>query len=157
MPAETVVVDANLLVLLIVGLASESYITRHKRLKAYSVADYRLLRRLISAYSQIIVTPNTVTETSNLVRNIAEPARTHILQVLGVLLEQAEERYVASRDAARHRDFLRLGITDATLLNDSLQSSVLLTSDLDLYLAADSAGHTVVNFIHHIEANRTSA
>ena len=157
MPAETVVVDANLLVLLIVGLASESYITRHKRLKAYSVADYRLLRTLISAYSQIIVTPNTMTETSNLVRNIAEPACTHILQVLGVLLEQAEERYVASRDAARHHDFLRLGITDAALLNASLDGAALLTSDLDLYLAAASSGRRVVNFTHHIEANRPSA
>ena len=157
MSAEAVVVDANLLVLLVVGLASESYITRHKRLKAYSVADYRLLLALISAHSRMIVTPNAVTETSNLVRNIAEPACTHILQVLGVLLEEVEERYIASRDAARHQDFRRLGITDAALLNDSLQSAVLLTSDLDLYLAAARAGQKVVNFTHHIEANRPSA
>ena len=78
MPANAVILDSNLLVLLVVGTTSRSYIGKHKRLRAYTDRDFVLLLEVLSAAQRIIVTPNTVTETSNLAGQIAEPARSRI-------------------------------------------------------------------------------
>jgi hypothetical protein len=154
MPANPVVLDANLLVLLVVGTASRSYIVKHKRLQAYTEKDFRLLLDILSAAPRIIVTPNTVTETSNLVVQIAEPARSRIYAVFRALLTVTDEIYVASKQAAEHAAFPRLGVTDAALLNIVTSRHTLLTADLDVYLEAARHGHTAINFNHHIEANR---
>ena len=45
---KTIALDANLLVLLVVGLTKLKDIEAHKRLKAYGVDDFRLLEELIS-------------------------------------------------------------------------------------------------------------
>ena len=153
MPHNAVVLDANLLVLLVVGLASPTYIARHKRTRAYNVRDFELLRTVLSTASRVIVTPNTVTEASNLAGQISEPARTLVFTKLRALLTMAEERYVASRQAAESSTFLRLGITDVVVLDAMDVSSTLLTSDLDLYLEAARQGRTAVNFNHYIAAN----
>ena len=60
-------IDANLLVLLLVGHISIKFIPRHRRLSGYSVADYYALAGFR--------TPSTLTETSNLPRQHAEPER----------------------------------------------------------------------------------
>ena len=51
--------DANLVMLLIVGLADESVVPDHKRTRAYSVKDFKLLLEIISSYTEIAVVPNT--------------------------------------------------------------------------------------------------
>jgi hypothetical protein len=155
-PPDVVVLDANVLVLLVVGMASASYISRHKRLRAYTEADYHLLTTLLPTFSRIVVTPHTVAETSNLAGQIAEPARTHVFEVLAALLQEAVEVYVQSRDAAKLPAFRRLGATDAALLLVTDGTGVLLTADLDLYLEAGRLGRQVVNFTHVIEANGPS-
>jgi hypothetical protein len=150
------ILDANLMLLLVVGSASRSYIATHKRLKAYTERDFNLLLTILSTGSRLVVIPNTVTETSNLAGNIAEPARTHIYRFLRefLLASTTDEVYVESGVAAGHGAFLRLGITDAALLNTMPEDSILLTADLDLYLEAFRQGRTAVNFNHSIEANR---
>lgn len=150
MPANAIILDANLLVLLVVGLTSRSYIVRHKRLAAYSANDFDLLVKLIGSPSRIVVTPNTVTETSNLTAQITEPARTQIMAVMGRLLQKTEEVYIESRIAATHKSFSRLGVTDSVLLNVMAEDRTLLTVDLDLYIAATRRGLKAVNFNHHI-------
>jgi hypothetical protein len=144
-----IVLDASLLVLLVVGTASQDYILRHKRLQAYSKSDFALLTRLLAAAPKIIVTPNTLTEASNLLRQIPEPARTHICRAFRALLELTEERYVESRQAADKKEFIGLGLTDAVLLDTTASTHVLLTADLDLYLAAMRDGRSAVNFNHY--------
>jgi hypothetical protein len=153
MPHNAIVLDANLLVLLVVGMASPAYISRHKQLRAYNVRDFDRLRTVLSNASRIIVTPNTVTEASNLAGQISEPARTLVFTKLRALLGIAEEKYVASRQAAENITFLRLGITDAVVLDAMDVGSTLLSSDLGLCLEAARQGRTVVNFNHYIAAN----
>ena len=156
MPVNAVILDANLLVLLVVGLYSRPYIARHKRLAAYSEKDFDLLSAYVASASRLIVTPNTVTETSNLAGQTSEPARGKILKVLGKLLHTTttEELYIDSKFAAEHPAFPRLGLTDSVLLNVADEGRTLLTADLDLYLAALRHGQSAVNFNHYIEANR---
>ncbi len=59
-------VDSNLLVLLIVGSVGKDLIEKHRRLRQFSVADYDTLADMISKVDRVFVTPNTLTEASNL-------------------------------------------------------------------------------------------
>jgi hypothetical protein len=149
MPRNVVILDSNLLLLLIVGLASRSYISRHKRLQDYEELDFDLLKELLDSAANIIVTPNTLTETSNLVGQIAEPARTQIFQRFRLILNAFEERYVESSRAAEQNEFVRLGLADAAQLDLAGESHTLLTVDLDLYLAAIGRGFKAENFNHY--------
>jgi predicted nucleic acid-binding protein len=147
----TIIVDANLLLLWIVGLASPDYIHRHKRLQAYTNEDFLILVNILSRARRIILTPNTLTETSNLAGYIAEPARTEIFYILFALIKAAEteERFIESEAAAAWPEFVRLGLTDSALLQLAGDSHTLLTADVNLYLAALHRGLNAENFNHY--------
>lgn len=100
------------------------------------------------------MTPNTVTEASNLARQIDNPARTDISNVIRLFLHRAVETYIGSSTAAEADVYPRLGITDAAPLRREFADHVLLTADLDLYLEAARHGRKVPNSFHHIEASR---
>ena len=143
-----ILLDANLSILLAVGLTKREYIAEHKRLTKYDATDLDILSRLIDQSSGVIFTPNTLTETSNLARYIPEPARTEIAATLAWLIDRAEERVVASGRAVLRPEYLKLGLTDAVLLEALHTGTILVTDDLDLYLAASMTGMSVVNFNH---------
>ena len=143
-----ILLDASLLVLLAVILATRQYIARHRRLTKYDATDLDILAGLINRSSGVIFTPNVLTETSNLARHISEPARTEVAATLARLIGRAEEHVVASRRAVLRPEYLRLGLTDAILLEALQTGTVLVTDDLDLHLAASIAGLSVVNLTH---------
>lgn len=154
MNAKVIALDANLLVLLIVGLTARKYIAVHRRLRAYSAADFDRLTALISASAGVVVTPNVLSEASNLLRQISEPAKTQIAAAFREVIKRTEEIYVTSADAASRSEFLRLGLADSSLLEISKRNIVILSVDLDLYLAARAAGYDAFNFNHVIDASR---
>ena len=63
--AKSVVLDANLLVLLVAGYTDKSLIERHKNLSAYDADGFDLLVETLADYSHVILTPNALTEASN--------------------------------------------------------------------------------------------
>lgn len=142
-------IDANLIVLLIVGSVGRDLIARHRRTRTFAVEDYDRLIRAISLVGNIQVTPNTLTEASNLLGQHGEPQRSQLLLALRTLIEQSNETIVASVDAARRDAFPRLGLTDAALLEAVSADAPLLTVDLDLYVAALASGdEAAINFNH---------
>ena len=143
-----VVLDSNLTILLIVGLTAPELIGRHKRLRAYSVEDFECLIQLLEGYSPIIVTPNTLTESSSLFRQIPEPARSRISDTFVRFVETATEEYVASETVVRYNEFARLGLTDVVLLDRMTHARLLLTADHDLFVAAVQRRYTAINFNH---------
>lgn len=142
-------IDTNLLMLFIVGGVGEELITRHRRLQKFDVGAYRILQNLLGRVEQVYVTPNTLTETSNLLAQHAEPERSRFLDKLRSVIQESEEIHVVSEVATRNKAFRRLGLTDAALLEVATMETPLLTVDLDLYRAALSQGRdTAVNFRH---------
>jgi hypothetical protein len=83
-------IDTNLLVLFVVGTAAKEYIVKHKKLTAFTVEDYDMLVRIVSGASEVLVTPNTLTETSNLAAYIGEPARSRVLAVLRTVIATSQ-------------------------------------------------------------------
>lgn len=145
-----VALDSNLLLLLVVGSASRKYIGMHKRLRAYDESDFDLLLEQLSVASAIVLTPNTLTETSNLIDYIGEPARSDVYRALATILDlsESQETYVPSKQAVSFRELPRLGLTDCALLSLCLQGVTLVTADLQLFLAVIRRGAKALNFNH---------
>jgi hypothetical protein len=147
-------VDTQLLVLFVVGTASLGYIGQHKRLHAYTEADFTLLTTILGKPQRLRAIPNTLTETANLVDDIVGPARLNIVRTFGRIVSAMTETYVPGARAVARPEFERLGLTDAALLDDSLSDATLLTADVLLYLAAVQAGRPARNFHHDRAAIR---
>lgn len=146
MPARKLLLDTNLLSVLAVGLTDESYLSVHKGFKAYGPEDLRALKGMAEASTGLVVTPNTLTETCNLVDRLHGRARARVYRKLTALIQSTEEIYVQSAIAAAQKAFFRLGLTGAVMLNLASRETYLVTADLDLYLAAHAAGYDALNF-----------
>jgi len=133
--------------LYVVGLASPRYITAYKRLQAYTAAEFNLLLTLLGTPPNLILTPNILTEVSNL---LGYPANSRIRlpvnQVIKLLLQRFGETYVPSVRASEMPQRDQLGLTDAALLLLASNKALLLTADLDLFLSAERAGYDAQNF-----------
>jgi predicted nucleic acid-binding protein len=147
--AKALLLDSNLLVLFIVGSAGENLIGRHNCLDAFDVDDYRQITSMIAGASRLILVAHVLVETSNLIRQISEPAKSEVTAILKLLIDRFPEEAVSSADATIHTQYLRLGLTDAVLLTLSITpNAVLFTADHDLYGAATGEGREAYNFFH---------
>ena len=145
-----VFIDSNLLVLLVVGSVDRRRITKNRRLQAYTADDYDILVELLTPFDQVFVTPNTLTETSNLLGQHDDPERSRFFDKLRVIIQGSQEVVVASVEASSNDEFRRLGLTDAALLEVITAEAPLLTVDLGLYLAAlRKEADSAINFTHH--------
>lgn len=146
-----VVVDANLLVLLVVGSASKDYIAKHRRLRDYTVDDFELLGLIISEFSDLILLPHILSEVSSLARKIDNPARADVQRAFRTLITTAVELPIQSILGAQRDEFEQLGLTDAVILhlcNMSVHgiSPTLLTVDTSLANMANSMGYSVIDY-----------
>jgi len=60
----------------------------------------------------------------------------------------AEEQVIKSKVAVGRKEFIRLGLTDAVLLELAHKGATLSTVDLALYLAARASGLNAINYNH---------
>ncbi|MFC5342672.1 hypothetical protein ACETK8_05945 [Brevundimonas staleyi] len=143
-----VLLDANLIVLLVVGNVGRERISKHKRLSAYRAEDWDLLMEVLAGYEQIVLTPNVLTEASNLIRSGDKSSNDGFSIILQSLTVDAAEEYVASRDVVIDSRFPRLGLADVATLGAIDAETTLLTTDLGLFLAALGQGSQATNFNH---------
>lgn len=122
-------VDTNLLVLFVVGNVDSSRIPRHNRTRAYTVDDFKKLSRMLADVKQILVTPNILTETNNLLDGDERMAE--MLRKL-ICTSYIKEIYVKSRMVVERDEFRRLGLTDCGLLEVITPETPLLSDDFDL-------------------------
>lgn len=147
---KALILDSNLLVLFIIGLADRSLVEKHKRTSAYTRDDFDLLSKKIKDAAELILTPNTLTEASNLVLKGDGPHGAKIAKALRDITKwaRAREKIVPSAQAVETVEFPRLGLADSVQLELNGDASYLLTADLGLYLAAQKRGQEAVNFNH---------
>ena len=150
---EKLIIDTNLLLLLIVGVTSRDYIRKHKRVDTFSESDFDLLHRIANDAKSVVVTPNILSETSNLAAQIRQPAKGEIARCMKDIIELHPEEYIESAKASKRPEFVRLGLVDTAILETCRQGATLLTTDLSLYLAAEHAGYEAINFNHLRDSN----
>lgn len=141
-------VDTNILLLYIVGSLNLDQIARHKRTEKFSVEDFRLLSGLLRDSGGIIVTPNILSEVSNLLGYTNERTKAKLFLLFSSIVRDLKEHYVRSLAAVEVPEFLRLGLTDAAVLAFANKETTVLTDDVHLYLALQSKGVEVINFNH---------
>ena len=147
MPTAGIFIDTNLLLLLVVGSTDKAIIAKHKRLKEFAAEDYEILLELLDLFRQVLVTPHTLAETSNLLAQHGNPERALLFKQLRFLIHECEEVTVAGVDASNNSAFEQLGLTDAALLEVVAPETPLLTVDGGLYREALAKGaDAAVNF-----------
>ena len=142
----TLLIDTNLLLVLLVGDQDRLQVPRFKRTSRFTPEDYDLLAEFVGMFRELVITPNVLTEISNLAGQLAEPLRPKIFDRLGEFAAQAGERYVPSSEVAEEHDFPRFGLTDLSVVVAARERFAVLTDDLGLYLRLLEDEVHVVNF-----------
>ena len=154
MKCDRLLLDANVLLLWVVGIVSRDYIPHHKRLEAFSGADFDLLQEIVTDAKFVVTTPNAWTETANIVSFGVRPPLSWLFhEAMGVTIQRWLEVYQSSTQVVRDHAFMELGLSDVALLLSIDQHTTLLTTDAPLYYQALSRGHKVFNF-HHLREER---
>lgn len=143
-----VLLDANLLLLLVVGMCDRQHARKFKRLSIFAEEDFELLVRVVSAFRHLYVTPNIITEVSNLAGALSGELKRQCFQALGESVRAAEELVVRSRDAADNDMFIGFGVTDAVIDICAGEPPLILTIDFPLAQTLAARGRPVVNFNH---------
>ncbi|HXU33610.1 MAG TPA: hypothetical protein VN851_23830 [Thermoanaerobaculia bacterium] len=149
--AGSILVDSGPLLLLLIGSVDPNLIPRHKRLDAYSESHFAELRRFVESFGRVLVTPNILTEVSNLAPSFKlgdDELKRRVLSRLAQLIEEVLEVVVPSREAATQPEFLRLGLTDSGILSSIEEKVTVLTADFNLYQALLGRGRTAINVFH---------
>jgi hypothetical protein len=139
-------IDTNLLCLLLVGNVGTDRIAKHKRLAKYDVIDYDRVRSIALRSGQLVLCPHVLAETSNISRQTPEPLRSLIGAALQDIANASLELQIPARTAATAPEYLRLGLTDAVLLELGKFGRTLLSDDFDLCHAAAARGYSVINY-----------
>jgi hypothetical protein len=147
-PRGSIILDTNLAVLLIVGLADRSLVRQHKRLAAFDEIDFDHLKEVVEGHAALLFSPNILTESNNIARQAPVGAREAIQAVFTKIVRGAVEHYVESIRAVERPEFRWLGLSDAVILLLASGETLVLTTDVALYLAAQEAGLPSENFNH---------
>lgn len=158
--ARGILVDTNVLLLYLFGQFQPDAVGRRKRLERYSAEDADLVIQFLGKFKHILTTQHVLAETSNLARQIVGGAQrlafSQALYPLFCLNTPASFRPCAVDGLSISIEvFVRLGLTDAGIATLVGADTLLLTDDLDLYLAAVSTGGDAINFTHMREAAGT--
>ena len=135
-------IDANLLLVYVVGKTDLKALARLPHTKQYE-DDYFLVERVVEWFAKVYTTPNVLTEVSNLGKKLGRDFFRTLTAVVSIM----EERYCTSVDASTNEQFQRLGLTDAGL-SMLAENHLVLTDDLNLYLALRANNVDAVNFNH---------
>ncbi|MEZ0543117.1 hypothetical protein [Fibrella arboris] len=140
-------IDTNLLVLLTIGTLSVDEISEDKRTRQYTVDDFYLLLRIIDNCQSVVLTPNILTEASNLLEGVSYKG-IDALSVLKGVAERSEEQYMNSLSImqAHAKIYTKFGLSDAVIYAMAQEDFAVVTQDLKLYSYLEGMGLNVLNF-----------
>ncbi|MCC7206221.1 MAG: hypothetical protein IT323_02880 [Anaerolineae bacterium] len=144
-----VLVDANLLILYVVGRTDARQIERFGRTHTFTGEDYALLARFLKRFAKMVVTPHVLTEVSNMIGEPEDLFRKRCFQVVADLVGRFIEVYVPSAEIVQADEFRVFGLSDAAIaLIARRESYLVLTSDLPLWHFLSNTGVAALNFNH---------
>jgi rRNA-processing protein FCF1 len=143
-----ILIDTNLLLLLFIGRVSTEFIQQYKRTATYTPADYQMLLRLLDQFETVVVTPNVLTEVSNLANGLHDDRLLDFFNVFKESLSILSEEFVASATAASQPGFEIYGLADMGIGLVAKSKYLVLTDDLRFADFAGRNGVDVINFNH---------
>ena len=140
------VIDTNLLLLLIVGQTDPVAISKFARTDEFNREDFDTVLKMAEFFASragLWTTPHVLAETSNLLGR-----KERFRSTLAVFVARTNEHREPANHLIRERLFLRLGLTDAGLLNLACRNHCVLTTDGGLAAAIYSGDGAVINYNH---------
>lgn len=147
-----VTIDCNMFLLLLIGGLGIDHIEKFKRTCEFQKEDYFLLIRLVK-HSRLLLTPNILTESSDLIDNYDRQVNNLAAQELKRLIEITEEKFTQSIRLVQNDCFLKFGLADSSIFELSSHGVVVITVDAPLFGLLSSKGFPVINF-NHIRTDR---
>ena len=141
-----ILIDTNILLLWLVGSTNKARITQFNRTQNFVPEDYELLVEIFHTFRKILVTPNILTEVSNLINQLGEPERSKCFSVFARDIVQLDEIYIDSHTIAATDKFPKFGLTDCGIVNVAKESYLVLTDDLKLASYLQNIGIDALNF-----------
>ena len=146
-------VDANLLLLYVVGLIDVRQITTFGRTDTYEPRDFKLLERVIGYFEIVVTTPHVLTETSNFLGQLPGKRAGEGRAMLGQLAPHLQEEHRPASTLTRHDTYRQFGLTDTAIDDVASDTHLVLTDDLPLYHYLAVQGRDAINFNHLRVAN----
>jgi hypothetical protein len=140
-------IDANALIILLLGLMDPKLITKHKRTSIYEEQDFDDLVSFIGTIESLIVLPNVWTEVDNLLNNFNRGYKEKYIEQITNTIKLTSEKYLESKIGTVSFGFLDLGLTDSLLLEYSKECELLITSDSKLSDYAIANGIIVYDIV----------
>lgn len=150
-----VLVDTNLLLAYSVGLYDDvsgySIINSFRYTKGkYNTGDFEVLLALLERFDVRVTTPHILTEVSNMLGQLSEPARAICFDLLRRTIPTLRELNISSERLSDDEAFVRFGIADTAIRKVAEDSYLVLTDDFRLSGHLDKIGIDVLNF-HHVK------
>jgi hypothetical protein len=149
-----VLVDANLLLLYVVGVYDPSRIEQFNRNSTRTVEDFELLNRFLGHFQTVATTPPVLTEVSNFLGHLPEGTRRGYTELFCRLIPEFDVTHHPSEELCEHPYFRQFRLTDTGIAEVSEDTYLVVTDDLPLYhrLASDEQ-QDAINFNHLRTAN----
>ncbi len=142
-----ILIDANALTILLVGLVDINLIGKHNRTSIYQQQDYYDLVTIIESIDKLIVLPNVWTEVDNLLNGFSGSHKYEYLLHITGTIKSTSEKYISSLKATESDCFFDLGLTDSLLLEYSKECKLLITADSKLSDYANAYGVLVYDMV----------
>lgn len=145
------ILDANMLIVYSIGKKHPEMLGNQRRVKEYMPEDFDLLMQLVEGVDQIVLTPNAVTECSDLLKdsnfeNDAKDALKDLIQSPSCIVA---EEYVPSSDAVASSQYKFLGVADCAMLELVDSETFLISADGTLSREAAKKNPRSINFNHY--------
>lgn len=153
MNEKKIIVDANLLLLFVVGATSPNLITKHRRFHPkYNTDHFERMELFISNYSKIVVTPHILAEFWNLMgeeRGNWDRDKQRVFDIACSIIKNAVEIYNPAAELIERNEIKWLGISDVSLLIVAENEGYsLITADGPLCAHAKKLGIKTYNIWH---------
>ena len=145
---DSVLIDTNLLVLLIVGATDKKLIEQHRRTEAFVTRDYDELYGLLKRIRQVL--DHVALSGRDVERAQADEQQecSKCPETLAMLCSRTRESCLHKDQVLADGHFLRLGVADTGFMQKAERVNCSITVDVHFYLAISRLGRNVVNFNH---------
>lgn len=145
--SKIVTLDCNVFLLLVIGSLDKKHISLFKRTQMFSEEDYDSLIKIIKG-SQVMLTPNVITEASNLLESYTYAKENFGLGLLKNICSTIPEVYEKSQILTNNHAYIKFGLSDSSIVNLCNVGAIAITIDLDLYGYLVGNNYKVINFNH---------
>lgn len=124
---KAVLLDANLLLLLVIGTMDRDTVATFKRTQSFTLSDLDALLEMLANIGTTITTPHILTEVSNLANALREDQKRDFASACRGVIQRLDERWTPAVTLAADSLF-HFGIADIAAMTES-RSALLVTED----------------------------